>query len=252
MLSVSTQLTGSDSLTLFETMLKSISFADEIIIFALDRHDQDLQSLATKYHAKVINLPTPQIVELIRDQEVKTAKHDWVLVIDGDEVVTTALQQEIASVITNESIPAYSIPRRNFSLGYPIRRGGFGDDYVVRLIHKPSFQSWPTNIHSTPVVTGTTGKLCSFLEHHKDEGVEQMVDKTNRYSEIESQQFLDGHLPQVTPITLIRKWWMESFRRGILKGGLLDGRIGIIQSLYQGYSVFTSYAKLYEKQRGAK
>jgi hypothetical protein len=45
---------------------------------------------------------------------------------------------------------------------------------------------------------------------------------------------------------------MEFIRRYFLKRGYLDGRIGLFQSLYQGYSVFISYAKLYELQRSKK
>lgn len=86
------------------------------------------------------------------------------------------------------------------------------------------------------------------MEHHKDDSLEQMVEKTNRYSDIEATQFYAGNMARVTPLTLMRKWWMESFRRGLFKRGLLDGRIGLIQSLYQGFSVLISYAKLYEKQ----
>jgi len=87
------------------------------------------------------------------------------------------------------------------------------------------------------------------MEHHKDASLSQMVIKTNRYSKIEAQQFLDGGLALVTRFTLIRKIGMEFCRRYILKLGFLDGRIGLLQALYQSYSVFLTYAKLYELQK---
>jgi hypothetical protein len=90
------------------------------------------------------------------------------------------------------------------------------------------------------------------MEHHKDASLSQMVTKTNRYSDIESQQFYDGGLPPVTALTLIRKTGMEVFRRYILKLGFLDGRIGVVQAIYQGFSVFISYAKLFEKQQSSQ
>ena len=86
------------------------------------------------------------------------------------------------------------------------------------------------------------------MEHHKDASLAQMVTKTNRYSAIEAEQFFHGGLPLVTPFTLFRKPTMEFIRRYLLKRGFLDGSIGLIQSLYQAYSVFISYAKLYELQ----
>lgn len=253
MLSVSTQISRGDSLAVFEQMLKSVSFADELIIFNMERTDAGALTLFEKFKAIVIDVKTPKIVESIRERQVKTAKGDWVLVMDYDEIVPPDLQGEILAITQNQaSCSAYAIGRDNFSLGYPMRHGGWERDYVVRLVRKADFISWPKNIHSAPVMKGTTIRTTKAMEHHKDENLEQMVEKTNRYSDIEASQFFEGQMAQVRPITLIRKWWMESFRRGFLKRGLLDGKIGLIQSLYQGYSVFITYAKLFEKQRAVK
>lgn len=249
MLSVSTQISQQDSLTTFELMLKSVSFADELIIFNLERTDSAALALFSLFSARVINVPTPPVVEVIRDRQIREAKGDWVLIMDYDEIIGSDLRGEISAIIGNlASCSAYAIARDNYSLTYPLKHGGWERDYVVRLIRKADFVTWPANIHSAPIMKGATIKTTKAMEHHKDASLEQMVDKTNRYSEVEATQFNQGHLPPVTPLTLIRKWWMETFRRGFLKRGLLDGKIGLIQSLYQGYSVFISYAKLYELQ----
>jgi len=230
-------------------MLKSVAFADELIIFNMERIDPESQKLFAKYQAKVINVKTPSIVEHIRQSQIESASSDWVLIMDYDEVVTPELQGEIEAITQNmASCSAYSIGRDNYSLGYPMRHGGWERDYVIRLIRKADFVSWPKDIHSAPIMKGSAIKTTRAMEHHKDESLEQMVSKTNRYSLIESTQFYDAKFKLVTPFTLIRKWWMETLRRGLLKAGILDGRIGLIQSIYQGYSVFISYAKLYEKQ----
>jgi hypothetical protein len=249
MLSVSTQLAPGDDLATFERMLVSVSFADELVIFNMQRKDQGAMALFKKYRAKIIEVKIPKVVEEVRGEEVHACQGDWILIMDYDEIVPADLQEEIKLIMDNQaSCNGYFIPRANFSLGYPLRRGGFERDFVLRLIRRSSFVSWPTNIHSTPVIKGTVIKTTHAMEHHKDASLVQMVVKTNRYSEIEATQFLVGALAPVTSFTLIRKWWMESFRRGIQKGGLLDGPIGLIQSLYQGFSVFISYAKLYELQ----
>lgn len=249
MLSVSTQIAVGDSLSTFEAMLRSVSFADELIIFNMERKDEAALKLFQKFHAKVIDVKTPKIVELIRDRQIREAKGDWVLVMDYDEIIPEPLQNEIMAITDNlASCSAYSLPRDNFSLGYPLRHGGWERDYVIRLVRVADFVSWPTNIHSAPVMKGSTIRTIHAMEHHKDESLTQMVEKTNRYSAIEAQQFLDGHLPPVTSFTLLRKSVMEFIRRYFLKRGFLDGKIGLFQSLYQGYSVFITYSKLYELQ----
>ncbi len=247
MLSVSTQIAQDDDLGVFERMLNSVAFADEIVIFNMERTDAASQTLFKKYDARVIKVKTPKVVEVIRERQVKEARGEWVLVMDFDEVIPPNLKTEIEAAITRA--PAtYAIARRNFSLGFPLKHGGWGDDYVVRLFHKENFMDWPTNIHSQPKIRGELRKLKALMEHHKDASLEQMVAKTNRYSEIEASQFYAGNLPRVNSFTLLRKSIMEFIRRYFLKRGFLDGKIGLIQSLYQGYSVFISYAKLYEKQ----
>jgi len=248
MLTVSTQIAQGDDLPTFERMLESITFADEIIVFNMERNDEEALSIFTKYRVKVIEVKTPKVAEEIRTREILEAKHKWVLIMDFDELIPPALQTEILAVI--DDLPAaYSIKRRNFSLGYPLRFGGWGDDYVPRLFHKDVFVDWPTNIHSTPKIRGEYKKLLNFMEHHKDSSLSEMVAKTNRYSDIEAALFFEGTLPPVTGFTLIRKTKMEFIRRYLLKLGFLDGKIGLIQSIYQAYSVFISYAKLAEKQR---
>lgn len=249
MLTVSTQIAIGESLLQFEQLLKSVAFADEIIIFNMERHDQAALDLFAKYHARVIPIKTPKIVEEVRQKQVLEAHGDWVLIMDYDEIIPESLSGEILAICENRaSCSAYAIGRDNFSLGYRLSHGGWERDYVVRLLKKSDFVSWPTDIHSKPVVKGTTIKTIHSMEHHKDESLKQMIIKTNRYSDIEADQFYRGNLDRVTPFTLIRKSLMEFLRRYFFRQGFLDGKIGLFQSLYQGYSVFISYAKLYHLQ----
>lgn len=248
MLSVSTQFTPTDDKDQFKKMLNSVNFADEIVIFAYEGSDTAyLESQRAYFPLKIVKVGHPKVVEVIRARQVRESKGEWVLVMDFDEIVTVDLKKEILKAI--ESGPSvYAVRRRNFSLGYPLKHGGWGDDYVLRLFHKDVFTDWPTDIHSTPLFKGELKKLQGFLEHHKDKSLTYIVNKTNRYSDVEAQQFYEGGLPAVTSFTLVRKTGMEIFRRYILKKGFLDGKIGLIQSLYQGFSVFISYAKLFELQ----
>lgn len=249
MLTISTQLSQSDDLTVFSRMLKSIDFADEIIIFNMERNDLETLKFGS-VKPKVINIKTPKIVEVIRARQIKEASGDWVLVMDFDEIVTPVLRDEIKTIMANTGASgAYAIGRDNYSLGYPLHHGGWERDYVVRLIHRADFVDWPSNIHSSPIVKGGIVKTIHSMEHHKDASLSQMVTKTNRYSAIEAEQFFRGGLHPVTVLTLIRKPTMEFIRRYFIKRGFLDGSIGLIQSLYQAYSVFISYAKLYELQQ---
>jgi hypothetical protein len=188
MLSVSTQIAREDDISLFRQMLKSVSFADEILIYNMGRDEKELREETVEFHPRIISIKTPKIVEQIRTRQVTDAEGDWVLIMDFDEIVTPELASEILSTVKNteSGTAAFRIARRNYSLGFPISHGGFGDDFVHRLFRRSEFKEWPTNIHSTPVVSGTVRQLVHFMEHHKDASLSQMVTKTNRYSDIES------------------------------------------------------------------
>jgi len=249
-LSVTVSVAKEDNLAQFEIMLQSVTFAKEVVIHALYPPDTKLKKLCAQYRAKlIIANSAPTVVEAIRTKQIRETKGNWVLVMDSDEVVTKSLRQEIIGITNSVShAAAFALPRRNYSLGYPLKHGGWGEDYVVRLFYKRDFLHWPAEIHSVPQFKGKLGKLTNYLNHHKDSSIEFIVDKTNRYSEKEAQQFLEGNLAPVNSFTLLRKLVMEVTRRGLLQLGILDGGIGLFHSIYQGFSVFISYAKLYQKQ----
>ncbi len=251
MLSVSTQLAPTDDHAHFVTMLNSAAFADEIMVFVYRGVDpQFVSTIQKNSKVKVVNIDPVPLVEHIRTRQIIEAKGDWVLILDFDEVVTPDLKQSLSKILNLESsvYTAYYIHRRNFSLGYPLRHGGWGDDHILRLFHRTDFVAWPPSIHSTPTFKGKTGELTGVLEHHKDISLSYMVGKTNVYSDAEAKLFFAGGMAPVTQLTLLRKSVMEFLRRYFFKLGFLDGRIGLIQSLYQSYSVFLTYSKLYELQ----
>lgn len=231
--------------------INSISFAYEITVYDMGSDDKTV-SIAEKLGAKVFIIPKPKVVEYCRNDQIIKAKGDWVLIIDADERVTPELAQEIqASLEKADGVGAFAIPRLNYTFGKLLKYGGWngGTDYQIRLIRKSSFIDWPKEVHSTPRFSGKLVKLANPFIHLKDRSIEDMVERTNRYSDMEAGQYYKGGIRVNNPIVLKRKWFMETFRRGIIKGGFLDGWQGIIQSLYQGFSVFISYAKVYEKQR---
>lgn len=251
MISVATTIEKLDDLTTFAKSLTSLSFADEIRIYAMRMSgDKKLKSLAKRHKAQIIDVTKPPVVEVIRSRQVKDSKYDWVLIVDFDEIIPPATAKEILTVskADKSEIGIYAIPRHNYSLGHRLKRGGWGDDYQMRLVYLPLFKSWPRTIHSTPHSMGKLAKLHNAILHYKDASLEVMVEKTNRYSDAESDLYYKSDTSKIGSIALLRKSIMEVLRRGFFKFGLFDGPIGVVQSLYQGFSVFITYAKLYEKQ----
>ncbi len=239
--------------------LKSIKWVDEIIVVDNGSTDKTV-AIAKKQGAKIIGVSKATFSDL-RNKGIKEAKGNWLLYVDSDERVTPSLRREISQLISKpvSQYSAYAIPRKNIVLGKELKHGGFGKfDYVKRLFKKDKLKKWTGDLHEEPnylhkgrLTIGREnelGHLKNKMTHIKAKTLSEMVEKTNTWSEIEARlMFEAGHPPMNIPrflSAMFREFWF----RMIKKKAFLDGSIGIIHGLYQVFSRFVSYAKLWEMQ----
>lgn len=202
--------------------------------------------------ATVFSFPFSHFVEPAREFGIEKAGGEWVFIMDADEKMTKELAEEIKHVITSNEYTSYKVPRKNiFAHTKWLQHGGWYPDYVIRLIKKDSFVSWPKEIHSTPVIKGQQGRLQELMIHYFHPSLENMVNKTVTYENIESNLLFEAKKPVSTPI-FFRKFLGELNRRLILKRGFLDSTPGLIESLYQAYSKTITYIFLYEKYQKSR
>lgn len=195
-----------------------------------------------------------------RNEGLKRAKNDWILYIDTDEEVSLSLRDEIIQLISkpvSKAWPAllinqnnaYAIPRQNIIFGQEFKHGGQWPDYQKRLFRKKAFNKWVGDLHEEPVYLGDLGYLKSSIIHHKNLELGQMVEKTNRWSEIEAKLMLDANHPRMNIIRFASAGFREFLLRFVKQLCFLDGSKGVIYGIYQIYSRLISYSKLWEKQQ---
>lgn len=247
---------------------------NEIIIIDLESQDKT-SLLAKQYGAEVFVFPHTPYVEPAREYGIRKAKSDWVLILDADERIDERLVEEINTIFhqsgyrenrENEkktsgvnlyhlggvnAISHFRIPRKNIFIKKWLRHGGWWPDYQIRLINKNYLVSWPKEIHSTPIIKGKCGYLDNPLLHYFHGNLEEMVKKTIKFEDIESDLLLKANR-QVSTLTFFRKFLGEFWRRMLLKMGFLDGVFGIIESIYQAFSKTITYLYLYEKRNFKK
>lgn len=233
--------------------LESVAWADEIVLVdtGSDSHDKT-NKIARKYGAQVYKY-TQGSYDAWRSFALTKAKYDWVLYVDADERVTSDLRREIDSVLTGRyqflpQFTAFAIPRRNIILGKEMRHGGWWPDYVKRLFRKDSLRSWTGNLHEEPVFEGSLGHLKNAFIHEKHATLSEMVEKTNKWSEVEAKLILDSGHPQMVWWRFMRIMATEFWLRMVVHKGFMDGAEGVIYALYQVWSRFLTYAKLWEMQ----
>ena len=184
-----------------------------------------------------------------RNYGAQKATGDWLFYVDSDEEVSKELREEIEIELEKERFCAYAIPRKNILLGKEMKHGGWKPDYVLRLIKKEALIKWEGELHERPEIKGEIGKLKQALIHTSHRTLTEMVEKTNKWSEIEAELlFKSGH-PKMNLFRFCSAGFKEFWYRGIRKLGFLDGTIGVIEVFYQTYSRLITYAKLWEKQQ---
>lgn len=230
--------------------LDSVKWVEEIVLVDSDSTDETLK-IAKKYGAKIIRVEFKGLeFAQWRNRGLREAKGDWILYIDADERVTPQLQEEIKKVTRRgqEEYAAFKIPRRNFYLGKEMHHGGAWPDYVKRLFKKDRLKRWQGRLHEWPVLEGRMGKLKNPLIHITHRDLSSMIEKTREWSKIEAKLLYKAGHPPVTWWRILRIMLTEFWERGIKKQGWRDGTEGWIEIIFQMFSRFITYARLWERQ----
>lgn len=183
-----------------------------------------------------------------RNLGAKKAKGDWLFYIDSDEEVSESLKKMILQVIGSTEFAAYAIPRRNFFLGHEMKWGGWRPDFVLRLIKKDKLIKWSGKLHEQPQVKGELCHLKEPLMHRSHRSLSEMVEKTNKWSEVEARLLYESNHPKMNFFRFCSAGFREFWYRAIVKLGFLDGVVGVIEIMYQTYSRLITYSKLWELQ----
>lgn len=187
-------------------------------------------------------------VEPSRNFAISKVTADWFFIIDADERFSPELIKEICQTIKTTTKTHFTITKKNIFAGrWPLKHGGWQGDSMIRLIKTDAFKNWPKAIHSTPKIDGECGHLKALLDHHFHPNLEDMVQKTAIYEDMESNLLHKAGRPVSVPI-FFRKFFGELYRRFFKWQGFRDGTPGIIESVYQAYSKTVTYLFLYEKR----
>jgi hypothetical protein len=183
-----------------------------------------------------------------RNLGANKAKGEWLFYVDSDEEVSTGLKEMILQVIESDEFSAYAIPRKNILLGHEMRWGGWRPDFVLRLIKKDKLKNWKGELHEQPEIEGRICHLKEPLIHVSHRNLSEMVEKTNRWSEIEAKLLYESGHPKMNIFRFFTAGFREVWNRGVIKLGFLDGTTGVIEIIYQTFSRLITYSKLWELQ----
>lgn len=230
-----------------EVCLKSIQWADEIIVADSGSSDQTLK-IAQKYTEKSFSCEGNNFTDW-RNEAMKKVKGDWVLYVDADERVLEPLKNEILQLVQSTEYSAYALSRRNIIFGQEEKYGPFYPDWVIRLFKKSDFEKWQGEIHEQPKFKGKLGYTKNSLLHLTHRDVDQVVLKSLDWSKIDANLRLAANHPKMTSWRFLRILFSELFNQGIRRRGFLSGTVATIDALLQTFSLIISYIRLWQMQQ---
>lgn len=226
--------------------LSSVSWADEVIVVDNGSTDKT-RDIAKKFGVYVVASDSTDFSKL-RMIGASSSHGRWILYVDADETVTEVLRAEIFDIVhrseSGEPV-AYRVQRKNYYLGHLWPQM----DTMQRLFFRDRLRGWRGPLHETAIVDGEEGQLRHPLIHNTHRTLEEMLAKTNVWSEQEARLRLTTQHPPVVWWRLIRVMCTGFIRSYFHEGGWRTGTVGCIESIYQAFSMFVTYAKLWELQQ---
>lgn|SRR5574344_130429 len=227
-------------------VLDALKKFDEILVCDMESTDSTLD-IAKAYGCRIVTFPKAnnKIVEPARTFAIQSAKNEWVLVVDADEIVTSELHDYLYDRIKDENCPSgLYIPRYNMFLGRHIKEM---HDYQLRFFKRDGTE-WPSYIHSIPHIDGVIEKIPKRLKrvclmHLNDCSISDEINKMNMYTDMELEKKKSREYGLFS--LMYRPLWF-SFRCYFIFGAWHEGRRGMIRSLMKGFSEFVTISKIME------
>ena len=177
--------------------LEALAWCDDIVV--LDSFSTDATTdVARRYGARVLQRPFDSFAGQ-RNHALAHGglRHEWVLHLDADEVVTPELRDEMLAVVGTTSRHAFWVTSKLIFRDRWIRHAGMYPTYQVRLGRRDQ-------LHFTQVGHGQRetlpleqiGRLANpFLHFSFSKGVAEWVEKHNRYSTAEALHTVHARRP---------------------------------------------------------
>lgn len=198
-------------------------------------------NIAKSLGAKVVVSPWKGDFAYQRNLAKEYADSDWLFFLDADERVTEKLRDSINEAIAGDFY-LYEIKRVTASLGGAHRFGAFSPDFVKRLMPKNAM--WVGKVHEHPECDVPVRRLGGELTHEPYLNWSAWLKKVDNYTTIFAIDKRGKKISSLTPFIRAAFGFIKMY---LLKGGFLDGALGLNMSLAHAFYTFMKYVKLLEK-----
>ena len=208
-----------------EDAIKSVNFADEIIVIDSFSKDKTL-SIAKKMNVKIIKRKFDDFSSQ-KNFAISQATHPWIYILDADERVSPEVELEILEAVKNPKIFVGFYVRRSFYFcGRRVNYCGFQRDKVVRLFLKEHCQ-YKGLVHERISTNGKLGFFKHKIDHFSYRNYDHYISKMNHYASIKALN-LHKKGKKVSIYHVLIKPFVRFFIHYVIRLGFLDGFTGFL------------------------
>lgn len=228
-----------------EACLKSLSVvADEIIVvdsFSTDK----TQEICLKYNVVFTKHEFDGHIQQ-KNRAVELAKHNFVLSLDADEILSPELQKSILVEKGKLNFDSYYFNRLNIYCGKEIRTTNWYPDKKTRLWNKNKGQWGGVNPHDKVMMQkhSVSKFLSGDLKHYSFNSIDEHIAQANKFSSISAKEILLKNKKYLA-FRMIANPAFSFFKNYFLKKGFLGGYYGFVISIIIAFENFLKYAKAF-------
>jgi glycosyltransferase involved in cell wall biosynthesis len=244
-------ISGAEAHRIGRALESVAEWSGEIVVVLNEEVRDGTEKIAAKYGAKIFREPWKGFVRQ-KNSAADKAAGPWLLNIDADEIVSPALAQEIAGVVSAATAThaVYEFPRCTFYCGRWIRHGDWYPDRVRRLCRKGHARWIGEEPHASLEFAGGPGRLRADLLHYSNESIERQIAKIAPYhSDFVKRRLAAGKNAGVFEL-VARPWW-KFMRAYFFRLGFLDGWQGFYIAKLASFSTLTRQAMVREARTPA-
>jgi len=225
--------------------LGSVVWADEIIL--VDAYSSDRTAEIAKKYTDIIYHNEWKGFYEQRKFALSKTRHDWVLVLDSDELCSEGLKEEIQAFLkTPEKYSGFRIPRKNFFLNRWIKHGGWYPGYQLRFFNKNFTKITDRLVHEGYDVNGEVGYFRNNIDHYTVNSVSEFMSKVNSYSSLQAVE--KSARRKVHFFDILLRPMAAFIVQFFFRKGFMDGIYGLMVAHFDVITNMLTYMKIWEMQ----
>lgn len=229
-----------------DRVLAAVGFCDEILVLDSGSTDRTLEICAT-HQVRVEHQPFLGF-GLQKRRAVELAKHDWVLVIDDDEVLDYEAATTIQVLDYGDPARAWRIRRRTYIGSKEVRFGQWSPDFTLRLFNRTQANFNERKIHESVEATGQVLMLQGALHHFSFCDLADVFVRCGGYARTKAALYSDQGRRSGVVQLLFRAVW-GFLRSYVIKQGFRDGVVGVVVAMSVALDAVLGLALAQDQER---